>query len=212
MRKRSGRSNASAAKTVARSENCRARAFRSLLLGMLFRRLCGCDRSSCGWQSAGVLPLSACQRYDSFISTATFVHTANGRARAFRSLLLGMLFRRLRGRDRSFCEWQSAGVLRLLYDRGTIPSSAPARLYIRRMAERRRSAPCCWGCGSDACAGRVRTVRERRALPLRRIWSVFAAGDTALFCRGVGFPGRDVPKSIPLFRERSFGRRWQLSD
>lgn len=156
MRKRSGRSNTSAAKTVARSENCRARAFRSLLLGMLFRRL--------------------------------------------------------RGRDRSFCEWQSAGVLRLLYDRGTIPSSAPARLYIRRMAERRRSAPCCWGCGSDACAGRVRTVRERRALPLRRIWSVFAAGDTALFCRGVGFPGRDVPKSIPLFRERSFGRRWQLSD
>ena len=135
MRKRSGRSNASAAKTVARSENCRARAFRSLLLGMLFRRLCGCDRSSCGWQSAGVLPLSACQRYDSFISTGTFVHTANGRARAFRSLLLGMLFRRLRGRDRSFCEWQSAGVLRLLYDRGTIPSSAPARLYIRRMAE-----------------------------------------------------------------------------
>ena len=101
---------------------------------------------------------------------------------------------------------------RFLHARGTIPSSAPARLYIRRMAERRRSAPCCWGCGSDACAGRVRTVRERRALPLRRIWSVFAAGDTALFCRGVGFPGRDVPKSIPLFRERSFGRRWQLSD
>lgn len=40
MRKRSGRSNASAsAETVARSENCRARAFFPLLLGMLFRRL-----------------------------------------------------------------------------------------------------------------------------------------------------------------------------
>lgn len=39
------------------------------------------------------------------------------------------------------------------------------------MAEHGRSAPCCWGCGSDACAGRIRTVRERRALSLRRIWS-----------------------------------------
>ena len=67
-------------------------------------------------------------------------------------LLLGTLFRRLRGRARSFCEWQSAGVLRLLYVRGTIPSSATARSYIRRMAERRRSARCCWGCCSDACA------------------------------------------------------------
>lgn len=171
MRKRSGRSNTSAAKTVARSENCRARAFRSLLLGMLFRRLCG--------------------------------------------------------RDRTFCEWQSAGVLRLLHARGAIFSSATARLYIRRVAERRRSVRCCCGCcsdacadtparsangsarsapafcmpevrflcqrrhvctygewqsagvpsaavgacGSDACAGRVRTVRERRDSPLRRIWS-----------------------------------------
>ena len=151
-------------------------------------------------------------RSNASTSAETVARSENCRARAFFPLLLGMLFRRLRGRDRSFCEWQRAGVLRLLYDRGTIPLSAPARLYIRRMAERRRSAPCCWGCGSDACAGRVRTERERRALPLRRIWSVFAAGDTALFCRGVGFPGRDVPKSIPLFRERSFGRRWQLSD
>ena len=138
MRKRSGRSNASAsAKTVARSENCRARAFRSLLLGMLFRRLRGHARTFCEWQSAGVLPPSACQRCDSFISADTFVHTASGRAQAFHPLLLEMLFRRLRGRDRSFCEWQSAGVLRLLYARGTIPLSAPARSYIRR----RRSAP-----------------------------------------------------------------------
>ena len=156
---------------------------------------------------------------------------------------------------------------RFLHARGTIPSSAPARLYIRRMAEYGCFARCCRGRCSDACAdttarpadGRARACSAfcmtevrflcqrrhvctygewqsagvpppvvgaavptlartrpngagRRALPLRRIWSVFAAGDTALFCRGVGFPGRDVPKSIPLFRERSFGRRWQLSD
>lgn len=150
-------------------------------------------------------------RSNTSAAAETVTRSVNYRAQAFRPLLPGMLFRRLRGHDRSSCEWQSAGVLRLLYDRGTIPLSAPARLYIRRMAERRRSVRCCWGCGSDTCAGRVRTVRERRDSPLRRIWSVFAA-ETALFCRGVGFPGRDVPKSIPLFRERSFGRRWQLSD
>ncbi len=113
MRKRSGRSNTSAAKTVARSENCRARAFRSLLLGMLFRRL--------------------------------------------------------RGRDRSFCEWQSAGVLRLLYDRGTIPSSAPARSYIRRIAEHGRSVRCCWGRCSDACADATARSANGRA----RAYSAF---------------------------------------
>lgn len=59
MRKRSGRSNASAsAETVARSENCRAQAFRPLLLGMLFRRLRGHARTFCEWQSAGVVPPS----------------------------------------------------------------------------------------------------------------------------------------------------------
>ena len=98
--------------------------------------------------------------------------SANGRARAFRPLLPGDVVPTLartrphvlrmaeRGRGPAFCmtevrflhrrrhvrtygEWQSTGVLRLLYVRGTIPSSASARFYIRQMAERRRSVRCC---------------------------------------------------------------------
>ena len=39
--------------------------------------------------ACGRAPPSVCQRYDPFISVGTFVHTANGRAQAFRPLLPG---------------------------------------------------------------------------------------------------------------------------
>ena len=145
MRKRSGRSNASAsAETVARSENCRARAFSRCCWGccsdacadatarsangraqacsafcmtevrFLYQRRHVCTYGE--WQSAGVpfaavgdvvptlvrtrphvlrmaergrAPPSVCQRYDSFVSAGTFVHTANGRAQAFRPPVVG---------------------------------------------------------------------------------------------------------------------------
>ena len=152
MRKRSGRSNASAAKTVARSENCRARAFRSLLLGMLFRRLRGRDRSFCEWQSAGVLRLL----YD----RGTIPSSAPARLYIRRMAEYGCFARCCRGRCSDACadttarpaDGRARAYSRFLHARGTIPSSAPARSYIRRMAEHGRSAPCCWGCGSDACA------------------------------------------------------------
>ena len=37
----------------------------------------------------GRAPPSVCQRYDSFVSAGTFVHTANGRAQAFRPPVVG---------------------------------------------------------------------------------------------------------------------------
>ena len=97
MRKRSGRSNASAsAETVARSENCRARAF---------SRCCwGCCSDACADATA---------------------RSANGRARACSAFCMSEV--RFLCQRRHVCtygEWQSAGV----------------------------PPPCCWGCGSDACA------------------------------------------------------------
>ena len=131
------------ADTPARSANGRARAWSRLLYDR------GTIPSSAPARSYirrmaehGRAPPSVCQRYDSFISVGTFLHTANGRAQAFRPLLLRLRFRRLRGHDRSFCEWQSAGV----------PSAAAGdvvltltrtRPLVLRMAEHRRSACCC---------------------------------------------------------------------
>jgi len=141
LRKRSGRSNTSAAETVAHSENCRARAF---------SRCCwGCCTDACA---------------------DTPARSANGRARAYSRFLHARgtiplsaparsYIRRMAEHGRTVrCCWgccsdacadatarsangRARAWSRLLYDRGTIPLSAPARLYIRRMAERRRSAP-----------------------------------------------------------------------